>query len=83
MHVVTDRDYNRLSDISYWVDAKKGVPFHPKKGQILDSRSIKGISQSYQILKVEDNQKDGMKAMTAGRNKNYSIFIHLLRGNIT
>lgn len=62
--MVTEEDYYKLSDIAYWIDSsKEDAPFQPTVNTILNDKDIKGLSQSYQIIKIEDNQMNGMQAM--------------------
>ncbi|MBC2266168.1 hypothetical protein HCB37_16830 [Listeria booriae] len=69
--MTTEKDLNRLADTSYWVDkGKENIPFNPKKGTILTPKTIKGLTQSYKVLKVEDNTKNGMQAMAVAPIKN-------------
>ncbi|MBC2369902.1 lipase [Listeria booriae] len=72
--MTTEQDFNRFANLSYWVDkGKEDVPFHPKKNTILTPKSIKGLSQSYKVLKVEDNTKNGMQAMAVAPIKNGAV----------
>ncbi|HFU3716722.1 TPA: hypothetical protein ACGO5M_002152 [Streptococcus suis] len=62
--LTTTQDSKLLSNVSYWIDTNKSdKPFTPLKGEILDTRDIRGLSQNFQVLQVEDNQANGMQAM--------------------
>ncbi|HEM6266332.1 hypothetical protein ACTGWG_11825 [Streptococcus suis] len=62
--LTTTQDSKILSNVSYWIDTNKSdKPFPPLKGEILDTRDIRGLSQNFQVLQVEDNPKNGMQAM--------------------
>ncbi|HEL1156314.1 TPA: hypothetical protein TVK06_001582, partial [Streptococcus equi subsp. zooepidemicus] len=54
--IVTDKDYNELSNRVYNVDSGKEGVIHEQEGQeIMDG--------TYKILKAEDNPDNGMQAM--------------------
>ncbi|MFH0402391.1 hypothetical protein NQZ89_02050 [Streptococcus suis] len=62
--LTTTQDSKILSNVSYWIDTNKSdKPFTLLKGEILDTRDIRGLSQNFQVLQVEDNQANGMQAM--------------------
>ncbi|MBC1434884.1 hypothetical protein HB848_05990 [Listeria rocourtiae] len=61
--MATERDYNVFADEAYQIDkarAKREDRAPLLKGDILEGTKL---SQSYKVLKVEDNNKNGMQAM--------------------
>ena len=65
--MITDQDYNQLSDRVYWLDPKhKRYTPSIKEGRIRKFGNLK-----FQILKIQENsQTDGMQAMAVVSNIN-------------
>ena len=65
--MITDQDYNQLSDRVYWLDPKhkRDTP------SIQEGRIRKFGNLKFQILKIQENsQTDGMQAMAVVSNIN-------------
>ena len=60
--IVTDKDYNELSNRVYNVDSGKEGVVHEQEGQEI-------MDDTYKILKAEDNPDNGMQAMVVGAIK--------------
>ncbi len=61
-----DKDLKVLSDIVYSVDKKKEKDNPWQTGDIIKR---KDLSQTYKILKTEDNTKNGMQAMAVANSE--------------
>ena len=62
--MLSDYKLKQISDISYWVDSKKkDKEYTPKENNVYYYDSKKPYLGSFQVIKVEDNQENGMQAM--------------------
>lgn len=69
--MATERDYNAFADEAYQIDKARARNENRAplvKGDILDGTRL---SQPYKVLKVEDNNKNGMQAMAVASSANH------------
>jgi len=62
--MVTDEQFNRLAEQSYWVEENRNdVPYLPEEGIIYNYSDENPSLGQFQVLSVEDNPTNGMQAM--------------------
>jgi hypothetical protein len=72
--MLTEEKLRWFSEQVYWIDkSKKDKPFTPKEGEKYYYDSKNPDMGQFKILKVEDNQKDGMQAMAVAPIRNGEV----------